>query len=75
MLYDLLFKAPSGTLALIDEPETSMHVAWQIEFINDLQRIAVLNPLSFLIATHSPDLIDDKESIDLWTLIHGESDE
>jgi ABC-type lipoprotein export system ATPase subunit len=75
MLYDLLFKAAPGTLVLIDEPETSMHVAWQLEFINDLQRIAILNPLSFLIATHSPDLINDKESIDLWSLAHGEQDE
>jgi predicted ATP-dependent endonuclease of OLD family len=60
LLYELLFKAPRGSLALIDEPETSMHVAWQIEFLQDIENIAKLSGLSFIIATHSPDLINDK---------------
>jgi predicted ATP-binding protein involved in virulence len=60
ILYELIFNAPSGALVLIDEPETSMHVAWQIDFIRDLEKIIEINPLSFIIATHSPDLINDK---------------
>jgi ABC-type lipoprotein export system ATPase subunit len=60
LLYELLFKAPCGSLVLIDEPESSMHVAWQIEFLQDIENIAKLSGLSFIVATHSPDLINDK---------------
>jgi ABC-type Mn2+/Zn2+ transport system ATPase subunit len=74
LLYELLFKAESDSLVLIDEPETSMHVAWQYEFIPDLKKIISVNPLSFLIVTHSPDIINDQNPIDLYELIHGESD-
>jgi predicted ATP-binding protein involved in virulence len=60
LLYELLFNAPPNSLVLIDEPETSMHVAWQIEFLHDIEKIAKISNLSFIIATHSPDLINDK---------------
>jgi predicted ATPase len=60
LLYELLFNAPPDSLVLIDEPETSMHVAWQIEFLHDIEKIAKLSKLSFIIATHAPDLINDK---------------
>jgi ABC-type lipoprotein export system ATPase subunit len=72
LLYELLFNAPPNSLVLIDEPETSMHVAWQIEFIRDLKKITGMNLLSFIIATHSPDIINDNSSIDLYELIHGD---
>jgi predicted ATP-binding protein involved in virulence len=60
LLYELLFNAPPDSLVLIDEPETSMHVAWQIEFLRDIEKIAKISQLSFIVATHSPDLINDK---------------
>jgi predicted ATP-binding protein involved in virulence len=60
LLYELLFNASPHSLVLIDEPETSMHVAWQIEFLHDIEEIAKSSKLSFIIATHSPDLINDK---------------
>jgi ABC-type Mn2+/Zn2+ transport system ATPase subunit len=71
LLYELLFNAPSGSLVLIDEPETSMHVAWQLEFLHDIENIAKISGLSFIIATHSPDLINTATPIDLYELIHG----
>lgn len=58
LLYDLLFNSPEHTLVLIDEPEISLHVAWQREFLNDIQRVASLASLRFLVATHSPQIID-----------------
>jgi hypothetical protein len=58
LLYELIFKAPPDSLVLIDEPETSLHVVWQHEFISDLEKIININPLSFLIATHSPSIIN-----------------
>jgi predicted ATPase len=75
LLYELIFKARPNSLVLIDEPETSMHVAWQYEFIPDLKKIIDVNPLLFFIATHSPDIINDQDPIDLYELIHGESED
>jgi predicted ATP-binding protein involved in virulence len=70
LLYELLFRSKPGTLVLIDEPETSMHVAWQQLFLKDLEQIGKLNSLSFLVATHSPDIIGDKLKwvVDLYEL-------
>ncbi|MCP4345123.1 MAG: AAA family ATPase [Desulfobacterales bacterium] len=60
ILYQLLFKAKPDTLILIDEPELSLHVAWQIQFLQDLQEIIKIASLDVLIATHSPQLIHDR---------------
>ena len=60
MLYQLLFKVKPNSLVLIDEPELSLHVAWQVQFLTDLQAIIRLANFDVLIATHSPDIIDDR---------------
>lgn len=60
MMYEFLFKLKPGTLILIDEPEISLHVAWQIEFLNDLQQIIALSDFDVLMATHSPDIINNR---------------
>ncbi|MFM9266883.1 AAA family ATPase [Tychonema sp. BBK16] len=59
MLYELLFKVKPNSLVLIDEPEISLHVAWQVEFLKDLRAIIKLANFDVLLATHSPDIIDD----------------
>jgi len=60
LLYELLFRAPPGTLILIDEPELSLHIAWQQQFLRDLLKITRLAGLQALIATHSPQIIHDR---------------
>jgi len=60
LLYQLLFKASPNSLILIDEPELSLHIAWQKQFLGDLQGIAKLASLDVLIATHSPQIIHDR---------------
>jgi predicted ATP-dependent endonuclease of OLD family len=60
LLYDLLFRVPNNALILIDEPELSLHVAWQEEFLKDLQEIAKLSEFHALLATHSPVIIGDR---------------
>jgi len=60
MLYELLFKVKPNSLVLIDEPEISLHIAWQVEFLKDLQAIIKLANFDTLIVTHSPDIIDDR---------------
>ena len=57
LLYDLLMKVSKDALVLIDEPEISLHVAWQKAFLDDLHRVASLRELRFIIATHSPQII------------------
>jgi predicted ATP-binding protein involved in virulence len=69
ILFELLFMAKPETLVLIDEPETSLHVSWQHDFLNDLRAIRAINPLSFLIATHSPSIINEN-----WDLTQDLSD-
>ncbi|MFX1294067.1 MAG: AAA family ATPase [Promethearchaeota archaeon] len=58
--YKLLFEAQPHSLILIDEPEISLHVAWQQSFLEDLQKIANIAKLDILIATHSPLIINHR---------------
>ena len=54
----LIFNIDSDTLVLIDEPEISLHPAWQEEFVNILIKIQEINSFSVVIATHAPALIN-----------------
>ncbi|MFF3211088.1 AAA family ATPase [Streptomyces sp. NPDC002886] len=67
--YGLLFRELAGTLVLIDEPELSLHVSWQLDFIPDLLRIAKVADLEFVAATHSPQIVNDR-----WDLAVALSD-
>lgn len=57
LFFELLFEIQPNTLILIDEPEISLHVAWQKKFISDLLQIIQLNKFDVVLATHSPQLI------------------
>ena len=57
LMYDLLMNVKEHSLVLIDEPEISLHVAWQKAFLDDLDRVSSLTSLRFIIATHSPQII------------------
>lgn len=59
LLYRLLFNVKSDAIVLIDEPEISLHIAWQQEVLNDLKRIAEISGLQFVVATHSPHIVHD----------------
>ena len=58
LLYELIFKTEKNVLVLIDEPEISLHVAWQKEFLKDLKEIINIQNMPVVIATHSPQIID-----------------
>jgi hypothetical protein len=60
LLYELLFNVKPNSLIMIDEPELSLHVAWQMQFLDDLQRIIALSEFDILLATHSPQIINDR---------------
>lgn len=57
LYYHLLFKYAPNTLILLDEPEISLHISWQKDFIADLLQIMELNPMTLLIATHAPSIV------------------
>lgn len=59
LFYKLIFQAGKGDMILIDEPELSLHISWQNKFIQDLKEVTSINDVSIIIATHSPDIIDE----------------
>lgn len=60
MLYELLFNVRQDSLILIDEPEISLHIAWQQEFLEGISEMVQLSGFDVLIATHSPQIINDR---------------
>jgi ABC-type transport system involved in cytochrome c biogenesis ATPase subunit len=59
----LLFDERAGTTVLIDEPELSLHVSWQHEMVEDLLEIARVSDVSFVLATHSTAIINNRWDI------------
>lgn len=60
LMYTLLFRVPAASLIAIDEPELSLHVTWQQKFLDDLKSMSETADLDFLIATHSPSIINGR---------------
>ena len=73
LFYKLIFETPENTLLLIDEPEISLHIAWQKKFMDDLYEIIKFKKLNVIVATHSPQIINNRweNQIDLGEL-HGQ---
>lgn len=71
MYYEFLFNCDPGTVVLIDEPEISLHVNAQERFIENIEEISRMNNLRFIIATHSPFVIDSRWNI-TYDLLLGE---
>lgn len=63
LYYKLLFETKKGTIVLIDEPEISLHIAWQRMFAQDLKRIVMLKDIYAVIATHSPQMVSGNRNI------------
>jgi predicted ATP-binding protein involved in virulence len=66
ILYELIFNAKQNTLVLIDEPEISLHITWQKEFLNDLLKIIKIQNIHVIIATHAPSIINGR-----WDLVYN----
>ncbi|WAJ33812.1 AAA family ATPase [Arthrobacter sp. FX8] len=73
LLKYLLFDTNPGSIVLIDEPEISLHVSWQKAFLEDLSHVSSISSLRFIIATHSPQIINN--SWHLTTPLGGPIDE
>ena len=70
LFYKLIFETPENTLLLIDEPEISLHIAWQKKFMDDLYEVITFKKLNVIVATHSPQIINNRweNQIDLGDL-------
>ena len=58
-MFKFIFEVPEKSILLIDEPELSLHVAWQLQFIQDVKEIAKTRDLQIVIATHSPEIVSE----------------
>lgn len=69
-VFELLFRAQSGTLVMIDEPELSLHMMWQMNYLKNLSEIVQLRGIQCIVATHSPQIFNSmwSKSVDLFTL-------
>lgn len=73
-VYELLFRAQSGTLVMIDEPELSLHMMWQMNYLKNLSEISQLRGFQCIVATHSPQIFNSlwSKSVDLFTISNQE---
>lgn len=70
LFYDLIFGTKKDVLLLIDEPEISLHIIWLKKFMDDLLRIINYKGFNVVVATHSPQIINNHwdRQIDLGEL-------
>lgn len=76
-VFELLFHAQSGTLVLIDEPELSLHMMWQMNYLKTLTEIADMRSFQCIVSTHSPQVFNSlwSKSVDLFELSMRNADE
>ena len=85
LMYDLLFRESDEAdeadeplldeLVLLDEPEISLNILWQNQFVSTLEKICAVNqPTRFdiMLATHSPDILNGR--IDLLVPLQSQRD-
>lgn len=59
LFYELIFESEKSNHLLIDEPEISLHIEWQLNFLNDLLKIVDKKQFKVTVATHSPQIISN----------------
>lgn len=56
----IAFNSQNGKIFIIDEPELSLHIKWQEDFLEKLEKITPKNT-QLILATHSPILANKKK--------------
>lgn len=69
LLYDLIFRINDNSILLLDEPENSLHVAWQRMFSEDIALIAENKNLQAVITTHSSRIVANAKE-KAWDLFY-----
>lgn len=64
----LLISPQKISLVLIDEPEISFHLMWQMQYLEHITKIQDIRKCSILVATHSTQIFDSNFELttDLW---------
>lgn len=75
LFYELIFNSNENKVFLIDEPEISLHVAWQVEYIKIIEEICKMNDMQAIIATHSPDIVNGRNDLLISLGIEDEEDD
>lgn len=57
----IIFREQNNSLILIDEPELSLHIHWQDMLRNFFENFKENRTVQLILATHSPELIDNLE--------------
>lgn len=72
LMYELLFKTPPNSLVMIDEPELSLHVAWQRLFLPELLSVSKTVGFDVILATHSPFIVGGRLDLMIGLEMEGE---
>lgn len=65
LFYELILESEKNIHLLIDEPELSLHIEWQLKFMDDLLKIAKYKEFKVTVATHSPQIISNHWDIQI----------
>lgn len=73
-IYTMFFSPKPFQLVLVDEPELSFHLMWQMQYLGNIRAVQNIRKCAFLIATHSTQVFDGKFELttDLFSQIHPE---
>lgn len=63
LFYQIIFEVPGNSILLIDEPEISLHIAWQRMFVEDIEKIIKGTGIQAVIATHSVQIVNGNKEI------------
>jgi len=63
LTYNLLFPILPNSLILIDDPENSLHISWQKQFLPDLLEIVKISDFDVVVATHSPFIVGNRDDL------------
>lgn len=71
-IYTMFFSPVPFQLVLVDEPELSFHLMWQMQYLGNIKAVQNMRKCAFLIATHSTQVFEGKFELttDLFTQIH-----
>ncbi len=63
LFYDLIFRSEKNTQFFIDEPELSLHLNWQKQFLSEVLEIVNALEIDVTLATHSPFIAGDRTDL------------
>jgi len=56
LIAEITCATPRGSMFLLDEPELSIHPAWQEQLMSIITNFSSTNAVTFVVATHSPSI-------------------